>query len=252
VLAPPNATDDPRQRLPKLRALAHNPDLHLASPVRTVRAPHLAAWVDAVLADAPDRAAGIAQGGIPFAVTRSLGAMRAALRPRGLRTAGLLASSTARRLRAEGLGAVLAHQDDDAVARWFLDRWPDIRSADALEVVASEFAVQGLELDRAGLCWDADLIRGPAGWQARRFRASRWTAASPAARANRLNAYRVLLTRARHLTIIWVPQGDEQDPTRDPAQYDAVAAYLLSCGARALDEDRALAEDAPPPEPVLL
>ena len=96
---------------------------------------------------------------MPFQVTRSLDALRAALRPRGTRTAGLVASSGARRLRAEGLGATLPHQDDDAVARWFLDRWPDVRSSDALEVVATEFSVQGLELDRVGLCWDADLVR---------------------------------------------------------------------------------------------
>lgn len=252
VLAPPPHAQDPRQNLPPLPTLRTHPDLHLAAPVRAVRAPTAAAWVDAVLADAPARAAEIARAGIPFTITRSLDTMRTALRQRGHRSAGLLASSTARRLRAEGLGAVLPHQDDDAVASWFLERWPDIRSGDALEVVATEFAVQGLELDRAGLCWDADLIRGPTAWQARRFRATTWTAANPAARANRLNAYRVLLTRARHGTIVWIPRGDRRDPTRDPAHYDAIAAYLLACGAPLLDAHPAATEDAPSEEPVLL
>ena len=244
---------DPRQRLPATLAATHSDDLHLATPIRSIRAPTTAAWVDALLADDPAGAARIAAAGIAFTLTRSLDDLRIALRQRGTRTAGLVASSTARRLRAEGLGAVLPHQDDDAVSHWFLSRWPDIRSSDALEVVGTEFAVQGLELDRAGLCWDADLIRGPAGWEARRFRATVWTRAAPSARANRLNAYRVLLTRARHGTIIWVPRGSSRDPTRDPGRYDAIAAYLQSCGVPVLDASHGTEQDAPaPPEPALL
>ncbi len=247
VVAPPQAAVDPRQRLPADLTAECRPALHLRVPIRAVRAPDAAAWVDAVLDDDPAAAAALARAGLPFRLTRSLDDMRAALRQRGGRTAALVASSTARRLRAEGLGSVLPHQDDEAVARWFLDRWPDIRSSDALEVVGTEFAVQGLEFDRAGLCWDADLVRGPAGWEARRFRASAWTRAAPAARLNRLNAYRVLLTRARHGTIIWVPRGNRRDPTRDPARYDAVAAYLAACGVPALDADTRTEQDAPAP-----
>ena len=253
IQAPTDLPADPRQRLPPTLATTRSEALHLATPIRSVRAPATATWVDAVLADDPARAAHIAAAGIPFTLTRSLDDLRTALRQRGSRTAGLVASSTARRLRAEGLGAVLPHQDDGAVSHWFLSRWPDIRSSDALEVVGTEFAVQGLEFDRAGLCWDADLVRGADGWEARRFRATVWTRASASARANRLNAYRVLLTRARHGTIIWVPHGDRRDPTRDPARYDAIAAYLQSCGVPALDAARRTEQDAPaPPEPALL
>ena len=152
------------------------------------------AWVDAVLANDPDAA----RGHHAPRITRCLHALRRALQPRGTRQCGLVASSGARRLRAEGLGSVLPHQDADAVARWFGGRWPDIRSAGALETVGTEFAVQGLELDHVGLCWDADLVRGPAGWHARAFRGTAWTALRrPEALSNRLNAYRVLLTRAR-------------------------------------------------------
>lgn len=212
-----------------------------------------AVWVDAVLGDDPSKAAEIAADGVPFTLTRSLDHLRVALRQRGSRTAALIASSTARRLRAEGLGAVLPHQDDGAVSHWVLSRWPDIRSSDALEVIGTEFAVQGLEFDRVGLCWDADLVRGETVWEARRFRASAWTRASASARANRLNAYRVLLTRARHGTIIWVPTGSGRDPTRDPARYDAIAAYLRSCGVPLLDAARRTEQDAPAPsEPALL
>ena len=140
--------EDPRQRLLPSPALTIDDRLHLGQPVRSVHAPSVAAWVAAVLSNQPLQAQEIARamGGLPFRLTRSLDAMRRALHGRGTRQSGLLASSHARRLRAEGLGSVLPHQDEDAVARWFLDRWPDIRSADALEVVATEFCVQGLEL----------------------------------------------------------------------------------------------------------
>lgn len=70
--------------------------------------------------------------------------------------------------------------------------------------------------------------------------------------SNRLNAYRVLLTRARFSTVIWVPQGAARDATRDPARYDAVADYLGECGVIPLDERSALAEDAGMAEPTLL
>ena len=122
--------------------------------------------------------------------------------------------------------------DAGAVARWFLDRWPeDVRASDALEQMATEFACQGLELDIAGLCWGGDLVRAGGAWQVRDFRGTAWQVARDAERrANRINTYRVLLTRARYLTAIWVPRGDAADRTRPPAEFEAVAAYLQSCG----------------------
>lgn len=93
-----------------------------------------------------------------------------------------------------------------------------------------------MELDQVGLCWDGDLIRRNGAWLVRDFRGTRWTEPrAPERTANRLNAYRVLLTRARELTAIWVPRGSAEDPTRDPAVLDAVAEYLLECGATPLD-----------------
>ncbi len=154
AMAPPDGPPDgqmradPRQTLPPLPHLRRDPALALGTPMRAIHTAGAAAWVDAVLRNDPDAARALAAtfGTAPFRITRCLAQLRRALRPRGARRAGLVASSGARRLRAEGLGSVLAHQDDDAVARWFLDRWPDIRSAEALETVATEFSVQGLEL----------------------------------------------------------------------------------------------------------
>ena len=102
-------------------------------------------------------------GAVPFLVTRSLPAMRAALRllARGQRRAGLVCSAGAKRLRADGVWPNFPHLDADAVAHWFLDRWPDVRASDALELPATQFACQGLELDQVGLCWGNDLIRQP-------------------------------------------------------------------------------------------
>lgn len=232
------AAGDPRQRLPALPRLTLDAALHLGEPVRAWRAPRMVAWVDAVLGNDPGQACRIASDDLPVRLTRSLSAMREALRA-GRGRAGLVATAGARRLRAEGLGGLLWHQDEDAVARWYLDELPDIRGSGALEVAATEFGAQGLELDRVGVCWDQDLARtlDGGGWQARTFRGSAWTLPRTAdAISNRLNAYRVLLTRARDLSVIWVPCGDARDATRAPLRYDGVADYLRRCGVRALDD----------------
>lgn len=231
---------EPAQRLADgpVPWLALDDALDLVLPIRAVRDGSAAAWVDAVLADDPPRAAAIAAAaGEAFTIhlTRDLAAMRAALRARarGLRRAGLVASSGARRLRAEGLGAQLVGKD--AVPDWFLRRWPDVRASDALEVFATEYSCQGLELDLVGLAWGGDLVRGPAGWQPRAFAGTRWQlVASATQRAFVLNTYRVLLTRARYETIVWVPPGDDADATRPRAGMDAIAAHLSACGARPL------------------
>ena len=255
AFAPPDlpGAADARQQLGV--SADERPALHLGRVVRAWAAPRLMEWVETVLAEDPARARGMAGSGLPVWMTRSLQAMRAAVRAGPVGRYGLVASAGGRRLRAEGLGGLLWHQDEDAVARWFLDGWPDIRSGEALEVAATEFGVQGLELDRVGVCWDLDLARSAdgQGWEPRAFRGTSWTAVRGVdARANKLNAYRVLLTRARRGTVIWVPSGDVRDGTRTPARYDAVAAYLQACGVRGLDEAALAEEDGVVMAPALL
>jgi len=127
--------------------------------------------------------------------------------------------------------------DEAAVAYWFLNRWPDVRASDALETVATEFACQGLELDYVGLCWGGDMLwlPGQRAWQCRAFVGDQWhQTRSPETIANRTNAYRVLLTRARYQTVIWIPRGDRDDRTRNPAELESIAQYLQACGVETL------------------
>lgn len=243
---------EPAQRLAQAHPpwLQLDPDLDLTVQLRSVRAEKGAAWVDAMLRS--DAAEALAQAramgdGMPFFVTRSLRQARAALRALtpGLRRAGFVRSSGARRLRAEGFDAQLMGTEEPVT--WFLERWPDIRASDALEVAATEYACQGLELDTVGLAWDLDFRRDAQSWQGWRFAGRDWQRIHGAAEATYIrNTYRVLLTRARYETVIWVPEGSRagdpfHDPTRDAARYDAVAGFLLACGARPL---AALAEPA--------
>lgn len=239
VLAAPQTltASDPRQRLSTMPGLAIRDTLHLDVPVRSIRNTAASAWVDAVRAGDAAEAASIArtQGPIPFLLTRSLADLRRHLRgaSRGLRRGGLVASSGAKILRADGLGVEVPHMDSNAVANWFLDRWPDVRAGDALETVATEFSCQGLELDFVRLCWGGDLVRraGRADWVVRSFAGTEWQERRGSERmANRLNTYRVLLTGARYETVIWVPHGDPNNETRDPATLDAVARFLRACG----------------------
>ena len=245
VLAAPEA----RQRLFSVapETLHLDPALHLDVPVRSIRSSAAAPWVDTVLRGDATCARAIAgeADGVPFFVTRSLSVMRAALRrrARGTRRAGLVCSAGARRLVPDGIWPNFPHLDADAVANWFLQRWPDVRASDALEIPATQFACQGLELDHVGLCWGNDLVRlpGRADWIARNFSGTRWLQTrADAAIAYQINTYRVLLTRARYETVIWVPSGDASDATRAPAEFDRIAEFLQSCGARPLE----LAEDS--------
>jgi hypothetical protein len=210
--------------------------LHLDVPIRNVRSASAAPWVDAVLRGQTNEAQRLAGDALPFFVTRSLEDMRNGLRAlaRGERRAGLVCSSGAKRLVADGVWPKFEHMNEDLVANWFLKRWPDVRASDALEVPATEFACQGLELDYVGLCWGGDLTWNN-GWLVRNFSGTKWHhARKQDARDFQINTYRVLLTRARSETIIWVPAGDVRDETRDPVFLDRTAAYLLECGARSL------------------
>jgi hypothetical protein len=240
---------DPRQKLSGIGIdrLTIVDDFHLSVAVRSIRSDAGNAWVEAVLAGDQTRARELAENaiGLPFLLTRSLSDMRHYLRltARGERRAGLVCSAGARRLRAEGIDPSFDHMDDKTVANWFLNWWPDVRASDSLEVPATQFACQGLELDYVGLCWGNDLIRLNGTWVSRKFVGTKWqNFRTETDIAFRMNTYRVLLTRARYKTVIWVPGGDAADVTRTPAEFEDMAAFLLGCGVPLLAE-----QDSTPP-----
>ena len=114
---------------------------------------------------------------------------------------------------------------------WFLADKSDVRSSYALEMVATEFDTQGLELDWACLAWDSNLYPTEDGWCCREFKGSKWSNVKKETnRSFLVNAYRVLLTRARQGLIIFIPTGSSEDSTRSPETYDAIYEYLTAVG----------------------
>ena len=146
---------------------------------------------------------------------------------RGSERYGIVASSQAIRLKPL---AVDVKTTIDPI-HWFLDSKDDVRSSYYLEDVATEFQIQGLELDWTCIIWDGDFRYSRSGWEHRSFCGNRWNFIRQSERQNYLkNAYRVLLTRARQGMVIVVPQGDPEDPTRKSEYYDPIYNYLCEIG----------------------
>jgi hypothetical protein len=206
--------------------------LHLGVSIRSFRAEAISEFVGYVVDNEPEKARMTYQAianKYPVLLTRDLSEARTWLRgkARGSERFGLTASSGANRLRAEG---VWIKAKIDAPV-WFLNDKADVRSSYYLEEAASEFDIQGLELDWTCLCWDADFRYDNNQWQYFNFRGTKWQRRNKAEDQLYLkNAYRVLLTRARQGLAIYVPRGDSSDPTRVPEIYDQIYAYLLKCG----------------------
>jgi hypothetical protein len=215
--------------------------LHLASSRRSVGASNLADWVDAVLVpDAEQARTALKAATYRICITRDLTAAREWLRREGDRQRfGLVASARAGRLRAYGIETSAQLLASVSWPNWFLDRPPSLEASNSLEIVATEFKCQGLELDYVGVCWSWDLVLNASkrSWIPRRLnaRAAKWRSVnSPDPRRYALNAYRVLLTRARSGLVIWIPRGSHEDPTRDPSEMDNVYDFLQECGTFSL------------------
>lgn len=209
--------------------------LHLGVSVRSFRAEALSELISTILEGESDRALRVGESLVeyPLAVTRDLEAARNWLREkaRGSQRTGLVASSKAQRLKPLGIHVKAPLEP----AIWFLAEDTDVRSSYALEDAASEFDVQGLELDWVGVCWDANLRWVGSQWQCWNFRGAKWERVNDqTAQKYLINSYRVLLTRARQGMVIVVPAGSELDGTRDPAFYDGTYRFLLRCGIPAL------------------
>jgi hypothetical protein len=146
---------------------------------------------------------------------------------------GLLASSGAIRLRADGIELKREFRNSVKYPDWFLRPSGDIRSSNQLEVAATEFECQGLELDWTCVCWGGDFIpdANRKGWQFRKQHGVKWRMERDTIEQEFVrNKYRVLLTRARFGTVVFVPRGSPTDDTRNPKDFDIVADYLSECG----------------------
>jgi len=221
---------DPRASLMRLGA---NPaeHLHLGVSVRSFRSEQVAAFVQGVIESDTDRARASLPppDRYPIVLCRDLGQARAWLRKRarGSERFGLVASSNALRLKPCGLHVKAKINP----ANWFLNDRTDVRSSYALEDVATEFDIQGLELDWVGVCWDANFRHVGTGWDLYSFSGTRWAKVKDTSRRAYLaNAYRVLLTRARQGMVLFVPRGDREDATRQPEYYERTYSFLRDCG----------------------
>ena len=220
-------------------------DLHLAVNLRSFRAETLSAFVQSMLAfrsDAADLYKDVASRNYPIVLTRDMDTARAWLRKqaRGTQQTGVLVTKVAARFKP--LAVHILAQDEDNAVHWFLEDKTDIRSSNYLEDAATEIQVQGLELDYACVLWDADMRYEEGKWEFYKFNGkNKWNQEKNKENQKyMLNAYRVLLTRARQGIIICIPKGNSrltqegfpEDPTRLPEFYDSTYKYLKSLGLK--------------------
>ena len=212
-------------------------DLHLAVSLRSFRSENVSNFVKALLDVDIDTAKRLYEqfnNDYPVFVTRNLHKAKLWVRSqaKGSQRYGLTASSGAKRLRKYGIWV----QNKIEATNWFLNGKNDVRSSFHLEETATEFDIQGLELDWTIVCWDADLRFENGDFKHLKFVGTKWQNIKSADNILYLkNAYRVLLTRARQGFVIFVPSGDETDMTAKPEYYDGIYRYLKSVGIKELE-----------------
>lgn len=213
--------------------------LHLNTSLRSFRSDKLSKFVDALLDLKQEEAKSLYADLIdkyPLYVTRDINKAKDWVRSkvRGSERSGLVACSSAQRLKPYGIFVLT----DIDVENYFLAPKDDLRSSCFLEVVASEFKIQGLEIDWGIVAWDADLrMNGRGQWEHYSFKGTKWQKRNKEEQKRYLiNSYRVLLTRARQGMVIFVPEGVDEnvDKTRNHEWYDEIYDYLLSYGVKEL------------------
>ena len=213
-------------------------DLHLAVSMRSFRAEKVSRFVKTVLDCEVNEAKELYQqlhDRYPIVLTRNLDRAKGWLKynASGSERYGMIVSSQAERLKPYAIDV----RSPMNYVKWFLDSKDDVRSSYYLEDVATEFQVQGLELDWACVSWDGDFRFEKNGWRHFSFRGNKWqNIKSESRKQYQKNAYRVLLTRARQGMVIFVPRGDINDATRIPEFYDETYRYLKSFGINELEE----------------
>lgn len=222
-----------KELLGKNKHVTYSDNLHLAVSMRSFRAESLSNMVHNLLDGEPNKARDVYKNiadRYPIVLTRDIDKAKNWLRnkARGNERYGLVVSSKAYRLKPL---AIDVRCKPDTV-HWFLDDINDVRSSLFLEDAASEFDIQGLELDWTCLIWDGDLRHNGINWEYYEFNGgNKWNRINKKERKEyQLNAYRVLLTRARQGMVICVPKGNPNDNTRQPEFYNCTYDYLKSIG----------------------
>ncbi|MBE0650364.1 MAG: DUF2075 domain-containing protein [Bacteroidales bacterium] len=220
------------ERIKHRENVFHSDSLHLSVSMRSFRAENVSLLIKQILDIETEKARETLtqlKSKYPIVLTRDFKKAKAWLKnkARGTERYGIVVSSQAQRLKPY---AIDVKSPVDPV-HWFLDGKDDIRSSYYMEDVATEFHVQGLELDWACVAWDGDFRFSEKGWIYKSFKGSKWQNISKKERQLYLkNAYRVLLTRARQGMVIVVPEGDKEDATRLPEFYEDTFEYLKTIG----------------------
>ena len=217
--------------------------LHLGVSLRSFRAERLSAFVHSLLSfnpDAEELYKNVISHRYPIVLTRSMDKARSWLRQqaRGTQQTGILISKVSARFKP--LAVHVLPQSDDNAVHWFLEDKTDVRSSNYLEEAATEIQVQGLEVDYACILWDADMRYDNGKWSFWKFNGkTQWIPEKNIeTQKYMLNAYRVLLTRARQGMVICVPEGNShqtpegfpEDPTRLPTYYNSTYEYFKMIG----------------------
>ena len=211
--------------------------LHLSIDLRSIRAENLAHFVDDLLNFRNEQATEHLKElqRYPIRLTRDINKAKAWVKEHAREDEryGALASSKGQRLKPDALTLLPPNSSEVEVTHWFLGDNKDVKSSYYMEEVATEFQVQGLELDWAIVAWDADMRADVAAstWRQYSFRGSKWMNINDKKIRNyQINAYRVILTRARRGMVIYVPKGSSDDHTRNPNFYDGTYEYFKQLG----------------------
>ncbi|CAN2190259.1 Domain of unknown function DUF2075 [Candidatus Nanopelagicaceae bacterium] len=210
-------------------------DFHLVANQRTDNAANVSDWVSELLKGEFKRANEVRNTfeKFPIYFTRDLSIAKNWLRENAEanQSYGLVASSKSKRLINYGLDPAADANRSFNWASWYLNELPDLNTSKSLEVAATEYKCQGLELDWVGVCWSWDLIMSSNKIEARTLDSgkAKWKKTGKKS-SYQINAYRVLLTRARKGMIIWIPRGVEEDPSRSITEMNTVAQSLQEAG----------------------
>ena len=229
-----------QEEIGRIKNISTNKDLHLSVSMRSFRAERLANWVEHLLHFQVEEARKEYKSltnKYPIVLTRDLDKAKEWLKQkaRGTERYGMIVSSKAARLRPMAIDI----KRKINVVNWFLADKDNVSSSYFLEDTATEFDIQGLELDWTCVVWDGDLRYNNKKWTHHQFTSTKWNEIRQEQdKEYQENAYRVLLTRARQGMVICVPEGNKkrdaageyEDKSRKPEVYDGTYNYLKSLG----------------------